>query len=127
MKEPFFVKAFGSAGLSGSDGDLEHELWRQAYGSSNGHSYNFGTAVSSYSGRAEGDMAALTLAPEQAATFRIGAEASKDGFTANLEAFYEAPPSVTAGSSLKTRTRFPQKAQRTRRPWSARKARPRCA
>ena len=89
MKEPFFVKAFGSAGLSGSDGDLEHELWRQAYGSSNGHSYNFGTAVSSYSGRAEGNMAALTLAPEQAATFRIGAEASKGGFTANLEAFYE--------------------------------------
>ena len=89
MKEPFYMKAFGSAGLSGSDGDLEHELWRQAYGSSNGHSYNFGTAVTSYSGRAEGDMAALTLAPEQAATFRIGLEASKGGFSANLEAFYE--------------------------------------
>ena len=89
MKEPVALKAFGSAGLSGSDADLEHELWRQAYGSSNGHSYNFGTAVSSYSGRAEGDMAALTLAPEQAATYRLGLEGSRDGFSGTIEAFFE--------------------------------------
>lgn len=71
--EPY-IKVYGSYGLSGSDGDLEHELWRQAYGSSNGHSYNFGTAPTGYSGRAEGDMAALTLAPEQAATLNFGFE-----------------------------------------------------
>ena len=89
-REPF-VKVFASAGLSGSDGDLEHELWRQAYGSSNGHSYNFGVAVNGYSGRAEGDMAALTLAPEQAAVVNMGVESRllRDRLTVRAEAFYE--------------------------------------
>ena len=88
--EPY-VKAFGSIGLSGSDGDLEHELWRQNYSSSNGHSYNFGTAPTSYSGRAEGDMAALTLAPEQAATATLGAETRLFGnrLSARAEGFLE--------------------------------------
>ena len=86
-----YIKVYGSAGLSGSDGDLEHELWRQAYGSSNGHSYNFKTVVSSYSGRAEGDMASLTLAPEQAATSTLGMEAHLIGnrLTLQADAFYE--------------------------------------
>ena len=89
-REPY-VKVFGSWGLSGSDGDLEHELWRQAYGSSNGHSYNFGTSVSGYSGRAEGNMAALTLAPEQANTLSVGAETRTldDHLTLYANAFYE--------------------------------------
>lgn len=72
LQEPF-VKVFGSFGLSGSDGDLEHELWRQAYSDEiNAHSYNFGTTAKGYSGFAEDDMAALTLAPEQAATLNFG-------------------------------------------------------
>lgn len=88
--EPY-VKAFGSIGLSGSDGDLEHELWRQNYGSSNGHSYNFTLPVESYSGRAEGNMAALTLAPEQAATATLGAETRlfDNRLSARLEGFLE--------------------------------------
>ena len=86
-----YVKAFASVGLSGSDGDLEHELWRQAYGSSNGHSYNFGLGPTSYSGRAEGNMAALTLAPEQAATATIGAETRLlgDRLYARVDGFLE--------------------------------------
>ena len=89
-KEPY-LKVYGSYGLSGSDGDLEHELWRQAYGSSNGHSYNFGTAPSGYSGRAEGDMAALTLAPEQAATLNLGFESRlfADRLSIRADAFME--------------------------------------
>lgn len=74
LREPF-VKVFGSFGLSGSDGDLEHELWRQAYSSEiNAHSYNFGTTAKGYSGFAEDNMAALTLAPEQAATLNFGVD-----------------------------------------------------
>ena len=86
-----YVKVYGSFGLSGSDGDLEHELWRQAYGSSNGHSYNFGVAPTGYSGRAEGDMAALTLAPEQAATFNLGAETRlfSDRLSVRIDGFME--------------------------------------
>ena len=85
------MKVYGSYGLSGSDGDLEHELWRQAYGSSNGHSYNFGTAPSGYSGRAEGNMAALTLAPEQAATLNLGFETKLLGnrLSARVDGFME--------------------------------------
>ena len=91
MEGPVFVKAYASAGISGSDGDLEHELWRQAYGSSNGHSYNFTKAVNGYSGRAEGDMAALTLAPEQAAVMNIGVESTllNNRLSLRAEAFYE--------------------------------------
>ena len=90
MQEPY-LKAFASAGMSGSDADLEHELWRQAYGSSNGHSYNFGTTVSGYSGRAEGDMAALTLAPEKASTVNLGVESRlfSNRLTLRAEGFYE--------------------------------------
>lgn len=89
-KEPY-LKVYGSYGLSGSDGDLEHELWRQAYGSSNGHSYNFGTAPTGYSGRAEGNMAALTLAPEQAATLNLGFETRLfgDRLSARVDGFME--------------------------------------
>lgn len=88
--EPY-IKVFASGGLSGSDGDLYHELWRQAYGSDNGHSYNFNTAVVGYSGRAEGSMAALTLAPEQALTLNAGVETKllSNRLTVRAEAFYE--------------------------------------
>ena len=85
LTEPY-VKAFASAGMSGSDADLEHELWRQAYGSDNGHSYNFTTAVSGYSGRAEGNMAALTLAPEKASTVNAGIESKFLGNRLGLRA-----------------------------------------
>lgn len=88
--EPY-IKVYASGGLSGSDGDLYHELWRQAYGSSNGHSYNFGANVSGYSGRAEGSMAALTLAPERALTLNGGVETKlfKNRLRASAEAFWE--------------------------------------
>ena len=90
--EPY-VKVFASTGLSGSDGDLYHELWREVYGSENGHSYNFGVGeqFSSFSGRAEGSMAALTLAPEQAFTANAGAETRLfgDRLTARVDAFWE--------------------------------------
>ena len=86
-----FVKLFGSVGLSGSDADLVHELFRQVYSSSNGHSYNFGPTPSSYSGRAEGDLAALTLAPECSAKATFGLESRffRDRLSFNADAFLE--------------------------------------
>ena len=69
-----YLKVYASAGLSGMDEDLTHELYRQVYGSSNGHSYRFGTDGTSTSGRAEGNMAALTLAPELSKKFTFGGE-----------------------------------------------------
>ena len=88
-REPY-VKVYGSAGLSGADFDMEHELFRQGYGSSNGHGFYFVDGSSS-SGRAEGDMAALTLAPELSKKVNFGVDAKffKNRLAVNAEAFYE--------------------------------------
>ncbi|MBR5432590.1 MAG: SusC/RagA family TonB-linked outer membrane protein, partial [Bacteroidales bacterium] len=88
-REPY-VKVYGSAGLSGADFDMEHELFRQGYGSSNGHGFYFVDGSSS-SGKAEGDMAALTLAPELSKKVNLGVDAKffKNRLAVNAEAFYE--------------------------------------
>ena len=90
--EPY-LKASASWGLSGSDADLVHELWRQAYGSDNGHSFYFGNGAqpNSYSGRAEGDMAALTLAPERSNKATVGLESRLfgDRLSVNVDGFWE--------------------------------------
>ena len=85
-----YLKAYGSIGKSGSDGDLEHELWRQNYVS--GNSYYFGNnGGTGYSGRTEGPMAAVTLAPELSkkatAGFTLGLFDKR--LTFNAEAFLE--------------------------------------
>ncbi|MBR4739807.1 MAG: SusC/RagA family TonB-linked outer membrane protein, partial [Bacteroidales bacterium] len=88
-----YMKVYASAGMSGSDGDLEHELWRQSYVS--GNSYYFGgtasTAASSYSGRKEGDMAAVTLAPELSKKVTAGVDMKFFGgrLGLNADAFME--------------------------------------
>ena len=85
-----YVKVYGSAGLSGSDSDLEHELWRQNYVS--GNSYYFGpNGGSSFSGRTEGDMAAVTLAPElsRKATFGVDLGFFDKRLMVNAEGFAE--------------------------------------
>ena len=87
--EPY-LKVYGSAGLSGSDSDLEHELWRQSYVS--GNSYYFGASGGTgYSGRTEGDMAATTLAPELSRKATAGVDLAFFGkrLTLNAEGFLE--------------------------------------
>ena len=85
-----YIKVYTSAGLSGSDADLEHELWRQSYVS--GKSYYFGNnGGTSYSGRTEGDMAAVTLAPELSKKVTAGFDLKffDKRLGINLDAFYE--------------------------------------
>lgn len=97
---PAFVKVYGSAGLAGSDGDLEHELWRQNYVS--GKSYYFGlSGGSSYSGRAEGDMAAVTLAPElsKKATIGLNVKAFEKRLDVTAEAFAESRENILISPS----------------------------
>ncbi|MBQ9193359.1 MAG: SusC/RagA family TonB-linked outer membrane protein [Bacteroidales bacterium] len=87
--EPY-LKVYGSAGLSGSDGDLEHELWRQNYVS--GNSWYFGAnGGTGYSGRTEGDMAAVTLAPELSRKATAGIDLAFFGkrLSLNAEGFLE--------------------------------------
>ena len=85
-----YLKVYGSIGLSGSDGDLEHELWRQNYVSGNGYYFGAGGGTS-YSGRTEGKMAAVTLAPEQSKKATAGFDLGLFGkrLTLNVEGFLE--------------------------------------
>lgn len=87
-----YIKAYASAGLSGTDEDLVHELFRQVYSSDNAHGYRFGAdGGSSASGKAEGNLAALTLAPEKSgkATFGVDARFFKGRLGLNAEIFAE--------------------------------------
>lgn len=63
-------KIRASYGLSGWDGNLSHELWRQSYGSG-GAGYNFGVNAGGQSGGSEGDLPVIGLVAEksQKATF----------------------------------------------------------
>ena len=85
-----YVKAYASAGLAGSDEDLEHELWRQNYVSGKGYYFgpNGGTSAS---GRTESSMAAATLAPEQSAKVTLGTEVKlfQNRLNVNAEGFLE--------------------------------------
>ena len=90
LPEEPYIKAYASAGMSGSDGDLEHELWRENYVS--GNSYYFGTGGgTSYSGRKEGDMPAVTLAPELSSKATLGFDLKyfRNRLDLNVEGFYE--------------------------------------
>jgi TonB-linked SusC/RagA family outer membrane protein len=87
--EPY-IKAYASAGLSGSDEDLEHELWRQNYVS--GKSYYFGgSGGTSYSGRTESGIASTSLAPELSHKVTLGTEMKffKERLALNAEGFLE--------------------------------------
>ncbi len=85
-----YIKAYASAGLSGSDKDLVHELWRENYVS--GNSYYFGiNGGTSYSGRQEGSMPAVTLAPELSSKITLGTEMKffRGRLGLNADAFFE--------------------------------------
>lgn len=82
-------KIRASYGLSGWDGNLSHELWRQSYGSAAG--YNFGVNAGSQSGGSEGDLPVIGLVAEksQKATFGFDLAALDNRLNATVEAFYE--------------------------------------
>lgn len=56
-------KIRASYGLSGWDGNLSHELWRQSYGSG-GAGYNFGVNAGGQFGGSEGDLPVIGLVAE---------------------------------------------------------------
>ena len=87
--EPY-IKAYASAGMAGSDEDMEHELWRQNYVS--GKSYYFGSGGgTSYSGRTESAIASDPLIPERSSKLTLGTEMKffKERLAINAEGFLE--------------------------------------
>ena len=83
-------KIRASYGLSGWDGNLSHELWRQSYGSG-GAGYNFGVNAGGQSGGSEGDLPVIGLVAEksQKATFGFDLAAFDNRLNATVEGFYE--------------------------------------
>lgn len=63
-----------SYGLSGYDGNLSHELWRESYGA--GGSYFFGDNAAVYTGACESDLPVAGLVPEKSAKMTLGLDLS---------------------------------------------------
>ena len=82
-----YVKAYASAGMSGWDGSLKHDLWRTSY--QDGKGYMFGE-TSTY-GKQEGAMAAVTLAPELSSKITLGTEVKlfRERLSFTADAFLE--------------------------------------
>ena len=68
------LKLRASYGLSGWDGNLTHELWRQAYGSGDG--YIFGSNATYAGGGAEGALPVVDLVPEKSERMTLGIDLS---------------------------------------------------
>ena len=66
------LKIRASYGISGWDGNLSHELWRQSYGSGNG--YIFGSNSTSAAGGAEGKLPVEGLVPERSERLTLGVD-----------------------------------------------------
>lgn len=82
-------KIRASYGLSGWDGNLSHELWRQSYIGNTG--YNFGVNAGYIGGGSEGDLPVIGLVAEKStkATFGFDVEAFDNRLSATVEGFYE--------------------------------------
>lgn len=70
-----YLKLSASAGKSGYDGNMEHELYLQTYGSDNAFEYPFTVGASPYWGQAEGDLPVENLTPEESLQFNVSADA----------------------------------------------------
>ena len=68
------LKLRASYGLSGWDGNMTHELWRQSYGAGNG--YIFGSNSTVVSGGAEGSLPVVGLVPEKSEKMTLGMDFS---------------------------------------------------
>ncbi len=87
------LKLYASYGISGWDGNMQHELYRQSYGNTNGSggTYYFTNNASDYYGLAEGALPVENLTIEQSKKLSYGMElnAFKNRLSFYLEGFYE--------------------------------------
>ncbi len=84
------VKLYASYGVSGWDGNLTHELYRQSYGNSN-TSYYFTNNVNDVYGKGEGSLPVLNLTVEksQKATLGFSMTTLNNRLGVSVEGFYE--------------------------------------
>lgn len=92
MKNISFIdllKIQGSYGISGWDGNLQHELYRQSYGGGNG--YFFGSNAGEVWGLTEGALPVenLTVEKSRKATIGLDLRAFNNRLSASVEGFFE--------------------------------------
>lgn len=98
-KENFFrnvkgidlLKFYASYGVSGWDGNMSHELYRQSYGGVGAGSYYFTNNATAAGGLAEGALPVENLSPEKSvkATFGMDLNMLNNRLSLYAEAFYE--------------------------------------
>lgn len=96
------LKIRASYGLSGWDGNLSHELWRQSYGAS-GTSYYFVDGTAS-SGGSEGTLPVVGLVAEKSekATVAFDIAAFNSRLNATVEGFYEKRSDILVSGTTST-------------------------
>lgn len=96
------LKLRASYGLSGWDGNLTHELWRQSYGYNNG--YFFGNNVIGVGGGSEGDLPVIGLTVEKSkkVTYGVDMAAFNNRLNATIEGFYEKRSDILISGSNST-------------------------
>ncbi len=85
------LKLYASYGISGWDGNMSHELYRQSYGGANGGTYYFTNNASDFYGMAEGSLPVENLTIEKSKKVSYGMElnAFKNRLSFYMEGFYE--------------------------------------
>ena len=97
------LKLRASYGLSGWDGNLDHELWRQAYGGS-GTTYYFGNNTTGVGGGSEGALPVIGLTTERSEKMTLGLDLGlfDHRFNASIDGFYEERSDVLVSGSNST-------------------------
>lgn len=108
-KEKFFqhvtgvnlLKFYASYGVSGWDGNMSHELYRQVYGGANAGSYYFTDKATVNSGLAEGALPVEGLSPERSVktTFGFDLSALNNRLSVYAEAFFERRSDILVDAS----------------------------
>lgn len=85
------LKLYASYGISGQDGNMQHELYRQSYGTTGAGSYYFTDNVNQYYGLAEGNLPVenLTVEKSKKVTYGMELNAFKNRLSFYVEGFYE--------------------------------------
>ena len=80
---------------------MQHELYRQSYGSANGGTYYFTNNASEFYGLAEGDLPVekLTIEKSKKVTYGMELNAFKNRLSVYLEGFYERRSNILINGS----------------------------
>lgn len=95
------LKVRASYGISGWDGNLSHELYRQGYGGNNAGYYYFGDNLSEYWGQSEDNLSVENLTAERSERVTAGIDltALNNRLSFSVDGFFERRSNILVSSS----------------------------